>query len=227
MSPTEKHTLHVSKRNTMGKKVSKLRKNGQVPANIFGEDQDSQAVAIDTSELIRHFNSEGDSGLVYLVSEEGKEVPVLFEETQYDVVSGDPLHISFKRVNLKEKVQSEVSLELSGEVDIPGATVFLVRDYLEVEALPTDLPESITIDVSGLTEIGQSLHLADAAFDRAKVTVLLSEEELEEPLVLVQEVKEEVEEEAPEEDGAEGEETPAEEGETSEGETDDSSEKEE
>lgn len=209
MSASQKHLLHVSNRIVMGQKVSQLRKTGQTIANIFGEETPSQAISLNRSVVLKYLKAEGDSGLVYLVAEDKIETPVLIEEIQYDAVTSEPLHISFKRVNLKEKVQSEVPVELIGEVSIPGANVILVKDVLEVEALPTDLPEQISIDISGLTEIGQSLNLSNAIYDRDKVTVLLSEESLDEPLVIVQEVKEEVEEVPVEVTEAEGAETAA------------------
>lgn len=211
MTNSQKHSLHTFQRSVVGKNVSKLRKRGQVPANIFGEEQSSKGVSINKSDLLRHLKAEGDSGLVYLTMEgdSAEEVPALIEEIQYNPVNEEPLHISFKRVNLKEKVQQEVPVEMIGEANIPGATIFLTRDVLEVEALPADLPESIILDISGLTEIDQSLRLSDAQFDREKVTVLLSEEELESPLVIVQELREEVEEAPAEEAEGEASTTPA------------------
>lgn len=218
MSNTQKNIIHVQERIEMGKKASKLRKSGQTLANVFGEGEPSLAVSISKSHLLRFLKTVGESTLIYLsLEDKKKEIPVLIEEIQHNSLTGEPIHISFKRVNLKEKVQAEVPVEMIGEVVIPGANVFLIKDMLEVEALPADLPENITLDISGLTEVGQSLHLSDAKYDRDKVTVILTEEELEEPLVIVQEVKEEVEE-APVEEVVEGatptEESPA--GESSE-----------
>jgi large subunit ribosomal protein L25 len=219
MPDKQKNQLHVSKRTIVGKRVSQVRLAGDIPANVFGEDHASQALSMRKKDTVRYLQAEGESGLLYLVDEDKKETPVLIDEIQTDPVSSQPIHISFKRVNLKEKVQSEVPVEMVGEADIPNATIFLVKDMLEVEALPTDLPESIVLDISGLTEIGQALHLADAKYDRAAVQVLLTEEELEEPLVIVQELKEEVEEVPADE--AEGEAT--EDGAAADGEAADSS----
>lgn len=210
MTDSQKHVLHVVNRIELGKKASKLRKSDQTPANIFGEEQPSQAVSIRRGDINRFLAGEGEAGLVYLSLEgTNKEIPVLIEEIQYDAVTQAPLHLSFKRVNLNEKVQSEVAVEVVGEAEVAGANIILVKDVLEVEALPADLPESIQVDISNLTEIGQSLTLADALYDRAKVKVLVSEEDLEAPLVIVQEVKEEVEEAPAEAEAAEGEAAPA------------------
>ena len=197
MTNPQKSQLHVSERTVLGKNVSKLRKLGQVPANIFGEESTSLSVSVSKSDLVRFLKSEGDSGLIYLVVGEDakKEIPVLIEEVQFKPVNEEPLHISFKRVNLKEKVQQEVPVEMIGEANIPDSTIFLTRDVVEVESLPADLPERIIFDISGLTEVGQSLHLADAQFDRENVTILLTEEEKESPFVIVQARVEEVAEE--------------------------------
>jgi large subunit ribosomal protein L25 len=190
----------------MGKSVSNIRKVGQVPVNIFGQKMSSISASAGKSDLDRFLKSEGDSGLVYLIlgDEKKEEIPTLIDEIQRKPVNEEVLHISFKRVDLKEKVQQEVAVEMIGEVNIPGATVLLTRDVLEVEALPAELPEKIIFDISGLTAVGQSLHLVDAQFDREKVKILLSEEELASPFVIVQEVKEEVVEEVLVEAAVEG-----------------------
>jgi large subunit ribosomal protein L25 len=116
MTNPQKNQLHVSERTVLGKNVSKLRKLGQVPANIFGEESTSLSVSVSKSDLVRFLKSEGDSGLIYLVVGEDakKEIPVLIEEVQFKPVNEEPLHISFKRVNLKEKVQQEVPVEMIG-----------------------------------------------------------------------------------------------------------------
>lgn len=222
MTNTMKTSLTVRLRANIGKSVSKTREVGYIPSNIFGKDQKSQSIEIERSSLMRFLKSEGDSGLLYLSieGESKSEVPVLIDEIQANPVNEEVLHISFKRVNLKEKVQQEVAVEMIGEASVPGATILLTKDVLEVEALPADLPESIVLDISGLKKIDQSLYLSDAQYDRAKVTVLLSEEELESPLVLVQELKEEAAEEPADEAApAEEDSKPAEEAATPESES--------
>jgi hypothetical protein len=90
----------------------------------------------------------------------------------------------------------------------------VVKDEIEVEALPADLPEKFEIDVSLLTEVGQMVTYADLKYDRSKVTLVLGEEGEEEPVVLVQEQREEEPEEEPEVvEGEEGEATEGEAGE--------------
>jgi len=195
MTNTQKHQLHVSSRQELGKNVSKDRKSGQIPANIFGEKKDSVAIYLNKSDLSNLISDVGESTLLYLrVDDSQQEEPVLIDEIQTDPVSTDLIHATFKRVRLDEKVRAEVPVELVGEAEVRGGNVLLVKDVLEVEALPADLPEKITINIESLTEVGQTLTLNDTQYDQAKVDVMLSEEEINEPLVIVQEQKEEVEE---------------------------------
>lgn len=225
MTNTSTHSIHVSKRTDKSSNLSTLRSGGMVPANIYGEGEETALVSFPQLELQRLINAGSDAALIYLKSDGSSDIPVLIEEIQNHPVTGDALHVSFKRVNLKEKVTAEVSVEVEGEFDVPGANMVQVKDVLEVEALPADIPESIILDVSGLTEVGQTLTLADAQYDRSTVTVLLSDEELDEPLVVVQELREEEEEvEVDADDTEDADATPAEDAESESGDDSDSTE---
>jgi large subunit ribosomal protein L25 len=192
MTAANKTIFHVTKRDELGKRVRFARRQGKLPANISGQGEVSSPILIDTKVIFKHLATEGESGLLYLtVGDSKKEVPVLIEEVQHSPVTGELIHISFRQVNLKEKVTAEVPVEVIGEINIPGAILVQVTDVLEVEALPTDLPEKFEIDVSRLSEVGQVVTPVDLQYDREKITLMLSEEELENPLVLVQEVSEE------------------------------------
>ncbi|MEN8253563.1 MAG: 50S ribosomal protein L25 [Patescibacteria group bacterium] len=206
---TDKNILSVQKRDVRLEKAKQLRKQGMVPANIFGDGEASVSVSLDKKELVKTLGGVGETPLFYLKMNEKAEIPVLVDELQYHVISNDPIHVSFKRVNLREKVSSEIPVELVGGNEVSGAVVVLALNSIEVEALPADLPEKFELDVSKLTETGQSMGYSDLLYDKNKVQLLVEEEKLEEPIVLLQEVKEEVVEEPvePKEDvKAEGEE---------------------
>lgn len=192
MKNTDAHIFHVLARDVQGKKNKNLLNQGKIPANIFGLGEASAQISIDTAVIARHLKEQGDSGLVYLQIGEGKQLPVLIEEVQSDALTGQPIHISFKRVNMNVKIVSEVALELTGTLEVANATALLTQNVLSVEALPADLPEGIVIDISELTEVGQGIYVKDLSIDHSKVTVLMSDEEKEQPLVIVKEVKEEV-----------------------------------
>lgn len=212
MTNAKNTTLHVAERSLTGKKSKRLHQKGLIPANVYGLGEASESIEMPVAAFKKLIAEQGDTTLIYLQVGEDKQVPTLISEVQYNPTTDMPTHVSFKRVNLKVKVTAEIPVETIGVFEVPNATVILTRNVLEVEALPADLPESFEIDISGLTEIGQTLHLSDLKYDRSKITVILTEEELEAPIVLVQEVKEEVEEEPAPAEGeavAEGE-TPAE-----------------
>lgn len=205
-----KTQFHVSSR-ALEEKIEPIRRNGYTPGNVFGLQKKSETISLNTKALSQHLKTEGETGLLYLVlDEKGSEQPVLFSEVQRHPVTNEVLHVSFLRVNLAEKITQEIDVKLTGTFELKEATVVLVRDVLEVEALPADLPEAFYIDISKLTEVGQEVHVSDLEYDHSKVVLQLSEEEQLEPIALVQEVKEEViEEPVVEEAAAEGE-TPAE-----------------
>ncbi len=192
---SNKTTFSVSLRD--GKKtVKQLRREGILPINIYGESKDSIMAQCPLNKFIALHRKMGESGLVYLQVEDKKEIPALFDEIQTDPISGNFLHVVFQKVNLKEKIEAEIPLEFVGEVNVPNSVLVHVQDSVWVEALPADLPEKIVVDVAGLTEIGQSITLADLKVDRSKVTISVGEEMGDtEPVVILQEVKEEVAEE--------------------------------
>jgi large subunit ribosomal protein L25 len=202
----QKVTFKTQPREVVGKKVSQLRRQGLVPANISGNLDKTIPVAVELAKFDKLYSQVGDTGLFYLTVEgEKKERPVLITEVQRDPVSDVALHVVFRQVDLSEKITAEVPVEIVGEFEVKGAILATLHDVIEVEALPQDFPEKFEIDATQLTEIGQMVSYKDLNYDRSKVTLMVDEEQLEAPVVMIQEVKEEVEPEATETtDGAEG-----------------------
>ncbi|MGD9129414.1 MAG: 50S ribosomal protein L25 [Candidatus Woesebacteria bacterium] len=191
------------------KKNKQLREEGIIPANVYGPGKKSQAIQAKTLAFEKLSDKVGETGLVYLQIADKKQIPVLIDDVQLSPVKGRLIHVVFKQVDLKDKLKAEVPVELVGEFEVKDAVLVTVRDSIEVEALPTDLPEKFEINVEKLSEIGQSVTLADLEYDKEKVEIVIGEEGMEAPVVLVQEVKEEEEEpvEVEEELEGEGEET--------------------
>lgn len=200
-------TLSAQSRDLTSSKPNALRRSGRVPANIYGDVKETVVISVDAAEFFKLSRNVGESSLIQLtIDGEKKARPVLLSEVQVNPLTGSAVHVSFRQVNLREKVNAVVPIELVGEFGLKEALIVQVVNEVEVEALPTDLPESFVIDQSKLTEIGQSVLYKDLEFDKEKVTLMVSEEQLETPIVLVQEFKEQVEPEpevAPVE-GAEG-----------------------
>lgn len=194
-----KITFSTTTRELKGKKVRRLRAQGVIPGNVYVSGGESASVQFSEKNFEKLYEEVGDTGLVYLeVDDSKKSRPTLVDEVQIDPVSGDVLHVSFKEVDLKEKIEAEVPVEVIGELDVREAVMVQVRNSLVVEALPSDLPEKFEVNIETLTEVGQSITLADLSFDKSKVSLIEveSDEDWDKPVVLVQEQrKEEVVEE--------------------------------
>jgi len=192
----EKTKLIVSKK--QNKKNNQLRREGLIPANMYQAGKESIALELDNgifAKLIRNLN---ENAILYLqIGDDKKELPVLIDEVQYDVFGKNILHVVFRKINLSEKIHADVSIELVGEFEVENGVLVLAKDSVEIEALPTDVPEHFEIDQSQLKAIGDKITLDSLVFDSSKITLVLGEEEKPEDiaLVLVQEKAEEVIEE--------------------------------
>jgi len=112
----EKTKLNVEKRKDIGRKVKFLRREGILPANIYGKKIKSLAVQLSTKSFLPVLKEVGETGLLELkVTDEEKTRPVLIHAVQFHPTSGEPLHADFYQVDLKEKVTTKVPVELIGE----------------------------------------------------------------------------------------------------------------
>ena len=188
----QKHTLQAKQRTLLGKKVKQLRAQRKLPANVFGRTA-SVSIELDEIAFLKTFASAGETGLVELmIGGETSARPVLVTNISYGPISGKILHVDLQQVDLKEKVTAKVPLELIGESAAvkAGGVLLALHDGIEVEALPSDLPEKFVLDLSKLTEIGNEFKIADLQYDSAKIEVKLSVEEV---LILIQQPKKEEE----------------------------------
>src|SRR5258708_3009009 len=159
----DKITLKTNARSITGRKVKTLRKQGIVPANIYGRDVKSLAVEVNSKEFREVYKQTGETGIIELVL--GKETrPVLVHNLQIHPVTSELIHVDFLQVNLKEKVTAQIPVELVGESPAEksgiGTAVLLIQE-LEVEGLPTDLPKSFEIDATKLIEVDQTVKVSD------------------------------------------------------------------
>lgn len=189
-----KHTLKAEERVLSGRKVKVLRKQGLVPSNIFGKKVDSKAIQIDSKEFQEVYKEAGETGLIEL-SVGGQKRPVLVHGLQLNAKTDQILHVDFLQVDLKEKVEAQVPVELVGESPAEKQSLGTVVQYVNevtVEALPTDLPEKFEIDRSELVEVDQALYIKDLKIDSSKVEIKSDPEELvvkvEPPQKIVEEV---------------------------------------
>jgi large subunit ribosomal protein L25 len=153
--------LEVRSRTPQGSRaVRRLRRDGRVPGIVYGGDGESLSFDADARELRLAL---ARSGAVLELSIDGaKMTPVVLKEAQRDPVRGDTVHIDFLRVRLDRTIHAVVPLELVGGDDAPGVKEGGVLEQvvreLNVEALPTAIPESIVYDI-GEMQIGDTLTL--------------------------------------------------------------------
>lgn len=192
----EKLVIAAEKRTVVGKKVGALRREGKLPGVIYGHKIEPTAIVMDLKEATRVLSMATSSSLL-TIELDGKEQSVLIREGQRDHLKNRFLHVDFQVVSLTEKIRAEVNIEITGTAPAVkdfGGVVVEGLNSVHVEALPTDLPERVTVDISGLTEIGDSILIKDIKFS-SSVEVLTPEDEM---VVLITSPAAEVEEEAEE-----------------------------
>jgi len=156
--------IKVQKREVTGKQVKQLRRQGILPAVVYGHKVDSYPVQMDTHSTYLMLRKITPTTLVTL-DLDGKKTKVMIRERKFDVVTGDLLHLDFLAVSMTEKMRASVAIELVGDApvldEVPGSLLNHMLDSLEIEALPADLPERIQVDVSGLLSAEDSITVAD------------------------------------------------------------------
>lgn len=155
-------TLAVKRRDAAGSRVTRrLRRAGGVPGVVYGGGGDPVAFHVEAGTL-RHALAHG--GAVIDLSVDGSEgTPVVVKDQQHDPVTGSVIHLDLLRVRLDRAIQATTILELTGAGDAPGVkeggTLEQITRELNVEALPTAIPDTIEHDVSGM-EMNDTLMLA-------------------------------------------------------------------
>jgi len=186
--------LEVSKREITGKKVRFLRRQGIVPANIYGHDIDSTPINVDTRSLKHLLAQTGKTDLIALKIDDSKSpVRVLVREVQRNPLTDEPLHVDFYQVSMTEKIKADVPLVFIGEAPVlkkvKNSSIFHLIDSLPIEALPDDLPHSLEVDISHIEELDQTIHVKDISLGHG-ITLLSDPEQM---VVKVAEARKEVE----------------------------------
>jgi large subunit ribosomal protein L25 len=216
MAQGTRPSLEVEQRDERGTRATKrLRQEGWVPGVVYGG---GDCVPFKVNNRVLRAALHDGSALIDLKIGSGKARPVIVKDQQHHPVRGHVMHIDLLEVRLDEKIASMVSVELENVEDAPGVKEGGVLEHvtreLNVEALPTDIPERILVDVSGM-EVAATMHLSEVSapqgvtfLDDPEETIIATitvptevvEPEIEEETELVGEEAAEAEAEA----GAEG-----------------------
>ncbi len=161
----DKVVLKASKRDVKGKQVKALRRAGELPAVIYGRHVEPISISLNAHNASLILAKLTSSSLVTL-DVDGTEFTAIVREKQRNYIKGVLTHVDFLALDLSEKIRTKVRLTYTGVSSaVKDYSAVLVHrlEALEVECLPTDLPERITVDISSLKEIGNSIHVRDIA----------------------------------------------------------------
>jgi large subunit ribosomal protein L25 len=175
---SSRSTLKAAPREDFGSRASRrMRREGVVPGVVYSGGSEAKPFQVSERD-VRGILSEG-AALFDLEIDGSKAVPVVIKEAQHHPVRGSFQHLDLMQVNLKEAIQAEVAIELEGVENAPGVRGGGVLEHvtreITVEALPTDIPDNICVDVSGL-EVNDTLQLSAIAAPEG-VTFLAEEPE--------------------------------------------------
>lgn len=205
---SDRATLNASPRTEFGTRTTRrLRRAGKLPGVVYSEGSEAVSFQVESREA-RVVLGAGHA-LFDLQIEGSDPVPVVVKEQQHHPVRGDLQHIDLQKVQLDVAIQAEVAVELEGADDAPGVKQGGVLEHVTrevtVEALPTEIPDSITLDVSAM-EINDTLTLEELAAPQG--VQLIADEPAEVTIVTLSppRVEEEPETEVEEEPGVVGEE---------------------
>src|SRR5438552_503439 len=156
------HTINlaVARRETLGKAVKRLRRQGLLPGVLYGYNvREPLPVQVNQREFERAYHRAGANALIDLhIGDGGPATRVFIHRLARDPVHHNLIHVDFMAVNLTQLMTADIPIVLTGEapaVKTDDGVVLQMLNMLHVRALPANLPGEIPVDISGLTEIGQ------------------------------------------------------------------------
>lgn len=194
MVTNERPSITLSNRQVVGKKVKALRREGFIPVHYYGSGIESLSLqAFGTT--LRKVVDEAGANIPVQVDVEGTAgSDICFvREVQWHPVNGSLLHVDFMRVDVTERVTAEVPVVLTGQSEAVrelGGVIIQPFQTLPVDALPLDMPEAVTIDVTPLREFGDAIRVGEIELE-GDVVILRDDDDL---LVTVQQPRVEEEE---------------------------------
>lgn len=185
----EKIIMHAKVRKIIGKQTRALRKEGIIPANIYGKNFTSQTIALNKKEFFDTFKTAGETNIVYVILDD-KEIPTLINEIQIHPINQSILHVDLRKINLKQKIEAQVPIAIVGTskaVENKNGILLTQMTEITVTALPPDIPDNISVDISNMNELGDVIRISDLP----KSDLFYINEDSEQTIVSVTEHKEE------------------------------------
>jgi large subunit ribosomal protein L25 len=160
----ERILLEASIRDVLGRKTNKGRRDGLIPAVVYGRGIESKNIWVSALDFKRLVKKSGESTIIDLKIDKKDDRNVLIYDTQKDPVKDNYIHIDFFQVKMDEEIETEVELEYVGEslaVKMAGGVLVKSLDMIEVRCLPASLPSSIKVDISALKTFEDHICIKD------------------------------------------------------------------
>jgi large subunit ribosomal protein L25 len=160
-------TLHVIKRDIIGRKNHSLRKKGQVPGIIYGGKELPTMISVREQDFIHVYKQAGESTLVQLEVDQAKTEAVLIQAFQRDSLHDQIIHVDFRRIDLLKPLEVDVQLHFIGEAPAVrelGGTLVSNRHTVQVRALPKNLIKTLEVDLSLLKTFDDMIRLSDLSY---------------------------------------------------------------
>jgi large subunit ribosomal protein L25 len=154
----------------------RLRRAGRVPAIVYGAGEEPIYVHLDHNQMIHSVKKESFRSAILSLTVDAKEIPVVLQDVQKHTYKQWILHMDFQRIDPNAKLTKRVPIHFVGEENSPavklsGSIINHVMATIEISCLPKDLPEFISVDLSGIT-VGHSIHANDIKYPNGVVPVL-------------------------------------------------------
>ena len=184
--------LTASAREITGKKIASLRKEGKLPAVVYGAKVESTPIVVDEAAFLKVLRDSGETTLIELkgLSEEHE---VLIQDIDFDTVKGNPIHVDFYAVERGKEIEVTVPFEFVGEspAEKAGDSIVKTMHEVDVKTTPGKIPAHLEVNLELLKKAGDKIEIKDIAVPEG-VTIMAEQEEA---VVLAQEHTEEPEEE--------------------------------
>ncbi len=184
--------LETKKRNILGKKVEILRREGLVPAELYGHGIQNRHLSVPKKEFSKIYKTAREHTVINLVTEEKEKIPVFISDVQYNNLTNELLAIDFHQIKMDEKIQIKIPIEFINEAPAIKSGFILVKvmNEVEIETFPDKIPHNFQIDLSTLENVGQGIRINDLKIP-ADVKILNSPESV--IITVNEQAKEEIE----------------------------------
>ena len=157
-------TISAQKRDLFGKRLKKERKDGNLPAVLYGPKEETSSITIPAQEFDNVWRKAGETTVVSLRVEGIGEKDVMIHDVAVDPVRGNPIHVDFYAIEKGKKITVEVPLVFIGvahAVKELGGTLVKVLHEIEIEAFPKNIPHELTVDISSLSSFDSHIAVKD------------------------------------------------------------------